>query len=229
MHDVVILIPTYNPNEKLLKLVSELIKNNFSKVIIVNDGSTNNLEIFEKLKTINECILLEYKTNKGKGYALKYGIKYYLDNLKEFKGIITVDCDYQHIPYDIENISSKLLSNLDKVILGSRDFNKKQVPILNRLGNKFTSFVFELLYKTKINDTQTCLRGISNKYLPLCLETEGARFEFEMNMLINFSKEHIKFLEIPIETIYHTKGESKFHKIIDSIKVYKVLFIKYLK
>ena len=86
MQDVVILIPTYNPNEKLLKLVSELIKNNFLKIIIVNDGSTNNLEIFDKLKNINECTILEYKTNKGKGYALKYGIKYSLENFSnQFK------------------------------------------------------------------------------------------------------------------------------------------------
>ena len=229
MQDVVILIPAYNPNEKLLKLVSELLKSNFSKIIIVNDGSTNNFEIFEKLKTINECIILEYKTNKGKGYALKYGINYYLKKFKEFKGIITVDSDYQHIPYDIKNITLKLLDNLDKVILGSRDFNEQQVPILNRLGNKFTSLVFKLLYKTKIIDTQTGLRGIPNSCLPLCLETEGDRFEYEMNMLINFSKEHINILEIPIETVYYTKGESKFNKIIDSIKIYKVLFTKYLK
>jgi len=197
--------------------------------MVINDGSINNLEIFEKLKNIKECILLEYQINKGKGYALKYGIKYYLDNLKEFKGIITVDCDYQHIPKDIKNISLKLLENLDKVILGSRDFNLSKVPISNKLGNKMTSFVFKILYKRKINDTQTGLRGVPNMYLPLCIETLGNRFEYEMNMLIDFTKSNINILEVPIQTIYYSKKESKFNKIVDSIKIYKVLFKNYLK
>ena len=111
----------------------------------------------------------------------------YLENLKNnYKGIVTVDADYQHLPNDVLNIALRLLGNQDSLILGIRDFSEKGVPTLNRFGNRLTSFIFKLLYGENIKDTQTGLRGIPNRYLNLCLEASGKRFEFEMNMLIKF-------------------------------------------
>ena len=230
MKDVVILIPCYNPSKKLLQLVSELIENDFSKIIVVNDGSNRNLNIFEKLKEYKNIDVLEYKENIGKGYALKYGINYYLENLKqEYKGIVTVDADLQHTFPDIINISLKLLGNQDSLILGRRNFNMKKVPLSNKIGNKITSVIFSFLYGTKVHDTQTGLRGIPNRYLNLSLEAKGKKFEYEMNMLIKFSKEKINILEVPIETIYFKKNDSKFNKVTDSIMIYQALFTEYIK
>ena len=76
MNNIVVLIPAYNPNQKLINLVSEL-KNNFSKIIIINDGSNRkSKKIFQELTNYPECTILEYSENRGKGYALKYGINY---------------------------------------------------------------------------------------------------------------------------------------------------------
>ncbi len=230
MNDVVVLIPCYNPNKKLLQLISELIKNDFKKIIVVNDGSNRNLEIFNKLKEYKNLDILEYKENKGKGYALKYGINYYLENYKTlYKGIVMADADLQHSVSDIINITIKLLGNQDSLILGMRNFNEKKVPLSNKLGNKITSAIFSFLYGTHVHDTQTGLRGIPNRYLNLCLESKGKRFEYEMNMLIKFTKEKINILEVPISTIYFKKSDSKFNKITDSIMVYQALFTEYIK
>ena len=230
MKDIVIVIPAYNPSKKLIELVDSLILLNFSKIIIVNDGSIKGKSIFRTVKEKPKCLLLEYKENKGKGYALKYAINYYLENLKNnYKGIVSVDADYQHLPNDVLNIALRLLGNQDSLILGIRDFYEKGVPTPNRFGNRLTSFIFKLLYGENIKDTQTGLRGIPNRYLNLCLEASGKRFEFEMNMLIKFVKQKINIIQIPIETVYYKRGESKFNKWIDSILIYKVIFTEYIK
>ena len=230
MNNIVILIPAYNPNQKLINLVLEL-KNTFSNILIINDGSSKkSKKIFQELANYSECTILEYSENKGKGYALKYGINYYLENLKDnYQGIVTADCDYQHKPEDIINIALKLSGNQDSIILGVRNFHLKNIPFPNRFGNLLTSFIFKFLYGIKIEDTQAGLRAIPNRYLNICLETNGNRFEFEMNMLIKAVKNKINILEVPIETIYYSKGESKFNKFKDSIIIYKVLFTEYLK
>lgn len=229
MKDIVILIPAYNPSDKLLKLVKDLIKIGFLKIIIVNDGSKNN-KIFNLLKDILQCDIIEYKENKGKGYALKYGINYYLLNYQnKYKGIITMDADYQHMPFDAMNLAYDLLNNQDSLILGVRNFNLSHVPKTNKYGNKITSIIFKLLYGLNIHDTQTGFRGIPNRYLNLCLEVNGNRFEYEMNMLIKFTKDKINILEHNIETVYYVENESKFNKIIDSIRIYKVLLKEYIK
>ena len=220
--DYVILIPAYNPSTKLIDLINDL--NIYdTKILIINDGSNKNSDkIFNEIKNNNNCIVLEYSRNSGKGYAMKYGIEYYLNCLKDdYKGIITVDADYQHVPKDIEKIANSMKE--DTIILGSRDFYKKNVPFLNRMGNRITSFLFHILYGYKIFDTQTGLRGIPNKYLPICLEIEGNRFEYEMEQLIYLVNNNINIEEIDIKTIYYTKSESKFKKINDSIKIYKVM------
>lgn len=223
MRRSVILIPAYNPNQKLLKLVKDL-ERDFAKIIIVNDGSKEGLEVFCDLKKNNNCVVLEYKDNHGKGYALKYGIDYYLKHLiMDYIGIITVDADYQHLPLDIIKIAKEMEVDDSQIILGVRNFYEKKIPILNKIGNRFTSFIFRILYGKKIQDTQTGLRGIPNKYVDDCLEIDGDRFEYEIEKLIYFVNNKIPIKEVMITTIYYTKGESKFNKLIDSLKIYKVL------
>ena len=216
-----ILIPAYNPSSKLVKLVND-IKEHDLDILIVNDGSINSNDVFKELKKNNNCLILEYPNNSGKGYAMKYGIKYYLENLiNDYQGIVTVDADYQHMPNDILKVINNMENDL--IVLGSRNFNLKNVPFPNRFGNKLTSLIFKLLYGFRILDTQTGLRCIPNKYLNNCLKIKGNRFEYEMEELIYFVNNKIKIKEIEIETVYYTKSESKFNKVIDSLKIYKVM------
>ena len=216
-----VLIPAYNPSKKLEELVKDLKELNLD-ILIVNDGSNKNKNIFKKLKNYYSCYVLEYETNMGKGYAIKCGIIYYLDNLKGYKGIVTVDADYQHLPKDVLKVM-KEMDKEKKIILGCRDFNSKNVPFLNRMGNKLTSYLFKILYGKYISDTQTGLRGIPNEYLKTCLEIDGDRFEYEMGQLIYFVNKQVNFKEVNIETIYYSTRESKFHKIADSVRIYKLI------
>lgn len=231
MNDVVILIPAYNPNHRLIDLVKDLELSGFKKILVINDGSLKKYQkVFLELEKKSSCLVLEYSENKGKGYAIKYGINYYLENLKNaYKGIVTVDDDYQHEPDDIKNIALKLLGNQDSLILGVRDFKTKGLPFGNKFGNKLTSLIFRFLYGTKISDTQTGLRGIPNRYLNLCLEASGKRFEYEMNMLISFIKNKKNVLCIPIKTIYHKKNNTMFNNVINGLSIYKALFSEYIK
>ena len=221
-NNYVILIPAYNPSKKLLQLIDDL--NNLNlKIILVNDGSNKNINLFKKIKDNYPCSLLEYPENKGKGYALKYGMKYFLGNFKDYKGLITVDADYQHLPKDVVNLMTEMDNNPDTIIFGCRDFNSLKVPFLNRLGNKITSYIFKLLYGKYLCDTQTGLRGIPTSLIENFLEIEGNRFEYEIGQLINIVNKDIPYKEVKIETIYYETRESKFHKITDSIRIYKLM------
>ena len=75
---IIILIPAYEPDNKLISLVNELSNENIN-ILIVDDGSGLSYKnIFDKCKEYADVI--SYKTNKGKGYALKTGLKYIKDN-----------------------------------------------------------------------------------------------------------------------------------------------------
>lgn len=231
----VVLIPSLNPDENLITYVKKLVgSNDLIDVIVVNDGSRSELKyIFDEIEKIKRCVVLTHAVNLGKGRALKNGFNYFINeySTKDVNGIITADSDGQHSIEDILKISSELNKVKEKtLILGTRDFNLEHVPFKSRKGNKITTFVFKLLYGKKINDTQTGLRGLSYDFAKECISFEGERFEYEINMLIEAVKRKIEILEVTIETIYFdNNSETHFRPVIDSMRIYNVMFRKFFK
>ena len=221
---VVPIIPAYNPDEKLIKLVNGL-KKEFEKIIIVNDGSASN-DIFKKLEKEKNIVILTHEVNKGKGEALKTAYRYYLDNLEnKYHGVVTMDADGQHAISDAIEMS-KLVEKLDKTVLGTRLFNTKETPLRNKMGNRITSRVFKWLYKIYIKDTQTGLRAFPNRLIDLMTKISGSRFEYEMNVLIELVKRKEDIYEYDIKTIYleNSNKKSHFKVFSDSYKIYKLMF-----
>ncbi len=236
----VVLIPTLNPDRRLVDYIVDLRKNGLSKILVVNDGSDAYAEeIFEKLRGLNEeqfdITILEHAKNLGKGRALKDGINYYLIHLKDkylgSHGLITVDSDGQHLVKDVLNIDKQLQTIREGgIILGCRNFNKENVPFKSRFGNKITKFVFKMFFGKSITDTQTGLRAFSNNVLIQLIDLYGERFEYETNVLIECSNLDIPIDEISIETIYENQNKSThFNPIVDSIKIYSLLLSQFLK
>ena len=72
MNNIPIVIPSYEPDERLIKLCKELNENNLTDIIIVNDGSANGYDyIFEKIEKEYNCKILKHEVNLGKGRGLK--------------------------------------------------------------------------------------------------------------------------------------------------------------
>ena len=227
-----IVIPSYEPDENLINLCEKLIKNNLTNILIVNDGSDDKYnKVFLNIENKYNIKVLHHKENKGKGRALKTAFEFLLKNSDEnFIGCVTADSDGQHKPEDIKLCIEKLKSNKDSLILGIRDFDMDNVPIRSVIGNKITNKVFRYLSGLKISDTQTGLRAIPKDYMEKLLHIEGERFEFETNMLLE-SKGVLNILEVPIETVYHSKTDhqSHFNTFSDSIKVIKILLSYLIK
>lgn len=229
--NVVAIIPSLNPDQKLINYVQELIKIGFKKIIVVNDGSAKKYDkYFSKLEKEPECIVLNHKVNQGKGRALKTAFNYYLDNFSNYDGVITADSDGQHSAKDTYNVALELSKKEECIILGTRNFNEPHVPFRSKFGNKITTVIFKLLYGKTINDTQTGLRGLSNKAIEISLGLIGERFEYEINMLIKMVQEKIQIKEILIDTIYLNNNEtSHFNPLKDSFRIYKVMFTEFFK
>src|SRR5574344_755488 len=226
---IVILIPSLNPDMKLVNYVNELIINGAKNIIVVNDGSSTKYDkYFSMIK--DKCVVLVHSVNQGKGRAMKTGFNYYLNNYPTYDGVVTADSDGQHSAVDTMKIASKLSKNKNSLILGCRDFNDSSVPFKSRYGNKITSLIFKLLYGKYISDTQTGLRGFSNDFIKKCLKMTGEKYDLEINMLIEAVMKKVNIIEEPIETIYiNDNSSSHFNPVKDSIKIYKILFAKFLK
>ena len=224
MKDIYVIIPAYNPSEKLfLNFVEELLEKN-NKIIVINDGSNAEYnKIFKKLENKN-IEVLKHNVNLGKGRAMKTGFNYILNNYPQCKGVVVADCDGQHCVDDIVKCAIQLIKNNSSLILGVRDFTRKDVPIKSKFGNKLTTIIFKFFIGLNIQDTQTGLRGINTNLMKYFMNVKGERYEFETNMLIECKTNNINIIEVPISTIYIEKNKSShFNPIKDSISIYKLL------
>ncbi len=217
---VIVVIPAYEPNDELLTLIQKIRTQTSYKVIIVDDGSgTRYAPIFEEARL--EAYVIGYKENQGKGSALKTAFSYIQKRYKEEAIIVTADADGQHQVKDIIAVAEDVKQYPKALILGTRSFDK-QVPVRSRLGNKITSFIFQLSSGIKIKDTQTGLRAFDGKALSYLLKIQGSHYEYEMNMLMNWAKDQKEIYENPIETIYMKENSSShFQPIKDSFLIYK--------
>lgn len=214
-----IIIPAFQPDNRVLKLIHEIQQNSDYKIVLVNDGSDPECNLIFKSAEESGCTVINHKVNQGKGAALRTAFRYLLDNHSN-DGFICADCDGQHTWKDIERIAQAVPENPTSIILGCRKFIGK-VPLKSMLGNKITRGIFSLITGNKISDTQTGLRGFSASMLPWLVGLQGNRYEYEMNQLLEAKKAGYNFNCIPIETIYENNNAgSHFNPIKDSIRVY---------
>ncbi|MGT2847244.1 bifunctional glycosyltransferase family 2/GtrA family protein [Streptococcus massiliensis] len=216
-----VVIPAFEPDRELLKLLAKIQDKSDLQVILVDDGSgADYAAIFEAAE---DCAtVLTHTSNQGKGQALKTAFSY----LKEqnYEGIVlTADSDGQHSLWDMLRVRKVSREHPDQFTLGVRSFTGK-VPMRSRFGNSLTRLLFKLQTGKDVIDTQTGLRAFHSKYLDFMLKIPGQRYEYEMNMLLAATKE-LGVEQMPIETIYiNDNAASHFRPVTDGLKIYAQLF-----
>ena len=217
-----LVIPAYEPDEKLIKLLKDVSALNLFQIIMVNDGSGDKFNnIFNESQEY--AILLSHGVNKGKGAALKTAFTY-IKNLDTNGIIVTADSDGQHKVSDIVKVADSIKIHESAITTGARYFTGK-VPLKSKLGNTITKYIYFLVSGLFLNDTQCGLRAFPVSTMPFLLSIKGDRYEYEMNMLLLAKKNGLSINEVPIETIYiDDNSGSHFNPVKDAIKIYGEIF-----
>ena len=226
-----VVLPSLDPDEKLIRVVDGLLEYGFTDIILVNDGSkAENLHYFTDLAAEHPQItLLHHEVNKGKGAALKNAFRYFLENRPEGIGVVTVDGDDQHHPEDTKRCCEQMMAS-GNIVLGCRDFTLDHVPARSRFGNHTTSAIFKIFVGMTISDTQTGLRAIPRKQLETLSKIAGERFEYETNMLLAMKDHGLAFDEVKIRTVYIEENKSSHFRVIhDSWRIYKLILAHFFR
>ena len=226
-----VVLPSLDPDEKLIAVIDGLLEYGFTDIILVNDGSKQeNLHYFlEQAELHPEIHLLHHEVNRGKGAALKTAFTWFLENRPDAYGVVTVDGDNQHHPEDTRACCEHMLKT-GHVVLGCRDFTLPHVPPRSRFGNHTTSLVFKIFCGMTISDTQTGLRAIPRDALTILNTVSGDRFEYETNMLLALKTNAIEFDEVKIRTVYIEENKSSHFRVIqDSWRIYKLILAHFFR
>ena len=224
---MIVVIPAYQPDEKLLNTVKDLREQTDYKIVVVNDGSRESCEpVFAALEAQKDRVtVLRHEVNRGKGAAMKTGFAWIKEHCPDTDGIVTVDADGQHLVKDVKNVCREWAAHPEALVLGSRRFTGN-VPLRSRLGNGITRGVFALSTGVKVYDTQTGLRAFGVARVPEMLAMAGERYEYEINQLLYATKEQIPIREVTIDTVYiEDNSSSHFHPVRDAWRIYKMILM----
>ena len=225
-----IIIPVYNEENTIIEILSKIKKNSSDlfkhEVIVIDDGSTDKTKtLLESNKNLFDKLLVNEKNN-GKGFSIKKGLSH-----ASGSHIIFQDADLEYNPSDFKKFE-KIFSEFDADgIIGSRfnyDGYTRSHNILNKIGNKILTFVFNIFFNTTFTDIYSCYFAFKKDLLSVDdLKTNG--FEQHAEILCKIIKKGNKFFEVPISYNGRSKTEGKkiraYHFFIVLFEIIKGRFL----
>lgn len=210
----VVIVPAFNEEKHLDRVLSEL-GSYVNEIIVVDDGSSDKTAEIAREHKVH---ILSMPVNRGLGATLRLGFEYALKIGADL--IITHDADGQHNPQDIQKIIAKLNDN--DVVIGSRMFYKKGMPLARVLANKIANFVTKGGSIT--TDSQSGLRGFRADAIRK-MNLTSDKWEISSEIIEEIARLKLRYAEVPIEAIYTDYSLSKGQNFINGIKTWGRLLI----
>ena len=201
----VVIIPTYNNAGTVAKVISD-VKAFTADVIVVNDGSTDDTR--DILATIDDIRVIDYPNNKGKGYALKLGLKRAYE--WGYRYAITIDSDGQHYADDIPTFIESIEQKPDSLLIGARNLTAENMPSKNTFANRFSNFWYKVETGQELSDTQSGFRLYPLEKLQN-IHFITSRYEFEVEIIVRAAWRGVNVENVPIKVYYPPVEERVSH------------------
>jgi glycosyltransferase involved in cell wall biosynthesis len=186
-------------------------------VLVIDDGSGDDTQTRAREAGAEVAV---HSENRGKGEAIKTGLRYWMDRKLQF--VIILDADGQHRPEEIDRFVSAAASDeKPKLIVGNRMGDVRSMPLVRRLVNRYMSNKISRVCGQTIPDTQCGFRMLHRDLIPDVLGGAN-RFDYETEMLIVASRNGCRIESVPISTVYSDEVSS-IHPVRDTLRFFKLM------
>lgn len=191
MSDVLIIIPAYNEESNIERVVDHLIQN-FPQYdyVVVNDGSKDSTGEICRRRGYN---FLDLPVNLGLAGAFQAGIRYAY--VKGYECAIQLDGDGQHRPDFVGDMKKKMDEGYD-IVIGSRFLSEKKPMTMRMLGSNLLQFSIQLTTGANINDPTSGMRMFSRKMIREF--SQGLNYGPEPDTVSYLVKQGAKVAEVPV-------------------------------
>ncbi|MFC1508589.1 glycosyltransferase family 2 protein [Candidatus Omnitrophota bacterium] len=228
-----ILIPAYNEENYIQKVLSDIKAVNLSalfisekEVIIINDGSRD--KTVEKITSVMpQAKIIHHVKNQGKGASLASGMLHATGEI-----ILIQDADLEYSPMLYPLLLKPIINGYADAVYGSRFLNQKHPKDMRLpyfLANLFGTSLTNLLYGTSLTDAMTCFKVFKSHTLKgIKLTCKG--FDADAELTAKVSKRNFKIQEVPIPYKARTFSEGKkFHPLCSLRVLWAMIKFSFLR
>jgi len=226
-----IIIPAFNEAKTIRNCVQRVQKASAyglkKEIIVVNDASTDKTS--QILKSKKNIKLINHRQNKGKGAAIKSGLRIARGDI-----ILIQDADLEYNPSDYELLLEPIVTGNADVVYGSRFLSHRPHRVLyfkHTLGNKILTAFSNLLTDLNLTDMETGYKVFKKEVIKKILPNlKSDRFGFEPEVTARVAKlakkDGIRIYEVGISYFGRTYKEGKKINWKDGMKAFGEI-IKY--
>ena len=201
MNDILLIIPAFNEEANIERVVDELVKNHSNlDYVIINDGSTDSTSRICHERGYN---IIDHPENKGLAEAFHTGMKYAYDN--GYKYCVQFDGDGQHRAEFVVPMREKMDEGYN-IVIASRFINNKKPATMRMVGSNMIEAAIRKKTGTDIKDPTSGMRmydrGLIEKF------ANGLNMPPEPSTLAYLIQEGSKVAEIPAIMDERIEGES---------------------
>ena len=223
---VLVIIPAYNEQENIEKVVDNLTQNYPQyDYVVINDGSKDRTAEICKNRGYN---FIDMPINVGLSDGIQTGMMYAYS--KGYDCAIQFDGDGQHDPKYIEQMSAVIEEGYD-ICIGSRFVTEKKPHTFRMFGSNMIEGIIKITTGKRVKDPTSGMRMFNRKTIKVMAETLD--YGPEPDTVAHLIRSGAKVKEIQVEMHDRTAGES-YLNLRRSIKYmthmfFSIMFIQWCR
>lgn len=224
--DISIILPTYNEQEcikKIIKEIRKVLKGKNYEIIIIDDNSKDKTSEIIDSYNINSIVALHRYNEKGILSAIRDGVRVARSNI-----IVMMDADFSHPPEKIIELL-KYVRNYDLVSCSRfAKGGKMEAPFMQKYTTIVFNFIIRLIFfNTGLTDFTGGFHVLRrNKFLDLKFKYPSCWGEFDIELLSRAHRKGYKIKEIPYTYNYRQEGKSKSQNYLKYAFIYWKMALK---
>jgi len=224
MPKIFIVIPAYNEEKVIGKVISDIKKEGFKNIIVVDDGSEDKTADVAKKEGAK---VLRHILNLGQGAAIETGLQYC--RKIDADVVVTFDADGQFKASEIKKIIKPIIDKKADIVLGSRFLGKAvNIPFLKKLTLQAAIIFTDIFSNIKLTDTHNGFRAFSKKALNKIFINHSG-MAHASDIIDQIKRHNLKYQEVPVTVFYTDYSLKKGQSILNSIRIVLDLLFDKLK